>query len=69
VSAATAYFGQEMEESSESFFYLVTVVSVQAVPSSITLLLLDWYHFGGSHNVRDSVMQSLLTRDGSSIKN
>ncbi len=36
------------------------MLSVQAVPSLVTLLLLDRFHFGGG----GSLMQSLLTRDG-----
>ena len=64
VSSATVYFGRDLGEQSEAVIFLVTVLTVQAVPSSVTLLLLHAYHFGGSNGGHGSLMQSLLTRDG-----
>ncbi len=64
VSTATAYFGRGQLEQSESIRYLVTVLSVQAVPSCVTLLLLQRYHFGSSSGSSGTLMHSLLTHDG-----
>ena len=74
ISSATVYFaGRQVEQSvveqrveqSASVVFLVTVLSVQAVPSVVTLLLLHRFHFGGGGGGgRGSLMQSLLTRDG-----
>ena len=61
ISSATVYFAGREVEQSASVVFLVTVLSVQAVPSLVTLLLLDRFHFGGGGG---SLMQSLLTRDG-----
>jgi hypothetical protein len=63
VSAATEYFGRGQLEQSEPIIYLVTVLSVQALPSCVTLLLLQRYFFGGSSGGHVSLMQSLLERD------
>jgi hypothetical protein len=62
-SSAAAYFGRGRIEQSESVVYLVTVLTVQAVPCSLTLLLLHRYH-GGSSSGHGSIMQSLLPHDG-----
>jgi hypothetical protein len=64
ISSATVYFAGRQVEQSASVVFLVTVLSVQAVPSLVTLLLLDRFHFGGGGDGRGSLMQSLLTRDG-----
>ena len=66
VSSTVAYFGRDQKEQSQSVIFLVTVLSVQAVPTSLTLLLLHRYHFGGSSNGHGSLMQSLLTHNGAS---
>jgi len=64
-SSAAAYFGRGRIEQSESVVFLVTVLTVQAVPCSLTLLLLHRYHFGGgSSGGHGSIMQSLLPHDG-----
>ena len=63
ISSATVYFAGRQVEQSASVVFLVTVLSVQAVPSLVTLLLLDRFHFGGGGG-GGSLMQSLLTRDG-----
>jgi hypothetical protein len=62
-SSAAVYFGRGHIEQSESVVYLVTVLTVQAVPCSLTLLLLHRYHFGGSSSGHGSIMQSLLPHD------
>jgi hypothetical protein len=64
VSAVAAYFGRGQLEQSESIIYLVTVLSVQALPSCVTLLLLQRYHFGSGGGSSGALMQSLLTHDG-----
>jgi hypothetical protein len=63
-SSAAVYFGRSRMEQNESVVYLVTVLTVQAVPCSLTLLLLHRYHFGGSSSGHGSIMQSLLPHDG-----
>jgi hypothetical protein len=66
ISSATVYFAGRQVEQSTSVVFLVTVLSVQAVPSVVTLLLLDRFHFGGGGggDGGGSLMQSLLTPDG-----
>ncbi len=64
VSAAAAYFGRGQLQQSESIIYLVTVMSVQVVPSCVTLLLLQRYHFGSGGGSSGALMQSLLPHDG-----
>ncbi len=64
ISSATVFFAGGQVEQSASVIFLVTVLSVQAVPSLMTLLLLHRFHFGGGGGGRGSLMQSLLTRDG-----
>ena len=64
ISSATVFFAGRQVEQSASVVFLVTVLSVQAVPSLVTLLLLDRFHFGGGGGGGGSLMQSLLTRDG-----
>ena len=64
ISSATVYFAGRQVEQSASVVFLVTVLSVQAVPSVVTLLLLHCFHFGGGGGGGGSLMQSLLTRDG-----
>jgi hypothetical protein len=63
-SSAAAYFGRGRIEQSESFIFLLSVLTVQAVPCSLTLLLLHQYHFGSSSGGHGSIMQSLLPHDG-----
>ncbi len=48
----------------ESIIFLVTELSVQGLPSLITLLLLQRFPFGGGSNGQASLMQSLLTHQG-----
>ena len=63
-SAATSYFAQEQLdafEGAQSVIFLVTVLSVQGLPSLITLLLLCRFHFGRGSSGQASLMQSLLT--------
>ena len=69
VSSALVFFAEKQIsrfEQSEAVIFLTTVLSVQAVPSLATLLLLYRYHFGPGGNGRDhgALMQSLLTSNG-----
>ncbi len=62
-SAATLYFFRndiDNFEGAESIIFLVTVLSVQGLPSLITLLLLYRFYFGGGSNGQASLMQSRL---------
>ncbi len=63
-SSAAAYFGRGRIEQSESVVFLVTVLTVQAVPCSLTLLLLHRYQFGGGSSGHGSITQALLPNDG-----
>ena len=59
-SAATSYFAQEQLdafEGAQSIIFLVTVLSVQGLPSLITLLLLYRFHFGRGSSGQASLMQ------------
>jgi hypothetical protein len=69
ISSALLYFTRF--EQSEAVIYLTTLLSVQAVPSLATLLLLHRYHFGSSDNGLDTgaLMQSLLTSDCKTASN
>lgn len=66
VSSATVYFAQNQIcrfELSEAVIFLTTVLSVQAVPSLASLLLLHRYHFGpaGHSHGHGALMQPFLT--------
>jgi hypothetical protein len=66
-SAATSYFAQEKLDAfdgAQSIIFLVTVLSVQGLPSLITLLLLYRFHFGRGSSGQSSLMQSLITHQG-----
>jgi len=66
-SAATSYFAQQQLDAfdgAQSIIFLVTVLSVQGLPSLITLLLLYRFHFGRGSSGQASLMQSLLTHQG-----
>ena len=63
-SSAAVFFGRGRIEQSESVIFLVTVLTVQAVPCSLTLLLLHRYHIGGGGSSHGSIMQSLLLHHG-----
>jgi hypothetical protein len=69
-SSAASYFAAEaiaQSEESESIIFLVTILSVQAVPSLVTLLLLHQFYFDRSGSGRGTLMQSLLKREISLI--
>ncbi len=66
-SAATSYFyrGDTVAfDGLESVIFLFSVLSVQGLPSLITLLLLYRFHFGRGSSGQASIMQSLLTHQG-----
>ncbi len=47
--------------------FLITTLTVQAIPSAMTLLLLSRFHFGGGGKSRGTLMQSLLSREDLSL--
>jgi hypothetical protein len=71
ISSATVFFAGRKVEQNASVIFLVTVLSVQAVPSLATLLLLHRFYFGGSDGGGGggggSLMESLLTRNGTAV--
>jgi hypothetical protein len=69
-SVATSYFASDVIADSaqlESIIFLATALAVQAVPSTLTLLLLNRYHFNRGSDGSGALMQSLLTREGVSV--
>ncbi len=70
ISSATVFFAGREVEQNASVIFLVTVLSVQAVPSLASLLLLHRFHFGGGGGGGGgggSLMESLLTRNGTAV--
>ncbi len=72
VSSATSYFARDLLASAsgnfEAIMFLATTLTVQAIPSAMTLLLLSRFHFGGSGERKGTLlMQSLLSREGVSL--
>jgi hypothetical protein len=67
-SAATAYFTRDDTNDPElqSILFLLTTLTVQAVPSAVTLLLLWRYFVDRVSDGSGSLMQSLLTHGGES---
>jgi hypothetical protein len=66
VSSATSYFARDLFSASgnvEAIMFLATTLTVQAIPSALTLLLLNQFHFNGGGESRGTLMQSLLTRE------
>jgi len=66
-SVAISYLARDSIEKSqqlESIIFLVTTLAVQAVPSTLTLLLLHRFYFSRSSGGRGTFMQSLLTHEG-----
>jgi FtsZ-binding cell division protein ZapB len=63
VSSATLYFARDLFSTSgnfEAIMFLTTTLTVQAIPSAMTLLLLNRFHFSGGGNGRGILMKSLL---------
>jgi hypothetical protein len=71
VSSATLYFARDMfapaSGNFEAIMFLATTLTVQAIPSAMTLLLLSRFHFGGGGERQGTLMQSLLSREGVSL--
>ena len=71
VSSATSYFAIDVfapaSGNFEAIMFLATTLTVQAIPSAMTLLLLSRFHFSGGSENRDTLMQSLLSREGVSV--
>jgi hypothetical protein len=71
VSSATSYFARDVFASAsgnfEAIIFLATTLTVQAIPSAMTLLLLSRFHFSGSGGSNGTLMQSLLSRDDVSL--
>ena len=67
VSSATSYFARDVfapaSGNFEAIMFLATTLTVQAIPSALTLLLLNQFHFNGGGESRGTLMQSLLTRE------
>jgi hypothetical protein len=71
VSSAISYFARDLFASAsgnfEAIMFLATTLTVQAIPSAMTLLLLTRFHFGSGGESRGTLMQSLLSRDDLSV--
>jgi uncharacterized small protein (DUF1192 family) len=67
VSSATSYFARDVfapaSGNFEAIMFLATTLTVQAIPSAMTLLLLSRFHFSGGGESRGTLMQSLLSRE------
>ncbi len=66
VSSATSYFAHDIATASGNFqaiMFLATTLTVQAIPSAVTLLLLSRFHFSGGGGSNGTIMQSLLSRE------
>jgi hypothetical protein len=66
MSSATSYFAPA-SGNFEAIMFLITTLTVQAIPSAMTLLLLSRFHFGGGGKSRGTLMQSLLSREDVSL--
>jgi hypothetical protein len=64
-SAATCFarVDNDIFDAADPIIFLVTVLSVQGLPS-FNVLLLYRFHFGGGSNGQSALMQSLLTQQG-----
>ncbi len=63
VSSATLYFARDLFSTSgnfEAIMFLATTLTVQAIPSAMTLLLLSRFHFSGRGKSGGTLMKSLL---------
>lgn len=70
LSSATSYFASDLFSTSgnfEALMYLATTLTVQAVPSALTLLLISRFHFSGAVESSGTPMQSLLTHEHVSV--
>jgi hypothetical protein len=71
VSSATLYFARDLlapaSGNFEAIMFLATTLTVQAIPSAMTLLLLSRFHFSGGGERKGTLMQSLLSREDVSV--
>ena len=71
VSSATSYFARDLfapaSGNFEAILFLATTLTVQAIPSAMTLLLLSRFHFSGGGVRKGTLMQSLLSREDASL--
>jgi hypothetical protein len=71
VSSATSYFARDLSAPAsgnfEAIMFLATTITVQAIPSAMTLLLLSRFHFSGGGSRKGTLMQSLLSREDVSL--
>jgi uncharacterized small protein (DUF1192 family) len=71
VSSATSYFARDLfapvSGNFEAILFLATTLTVQAIPSAMTLLLLSRFHFSGCGERKGTLMQSLLSREDVSV--
>jgi hypothetical protein len=71
VSSATSYFARDLlapaSGNFEAIMFLATTLTVQAIPSAMTLLLLSRFHFSGGSERKGTLMQSLLSREDVSL--
>ena len=71
VSSATSYFARDLFSPAsgnfEAIMFLATTLTVQAIPSAMTLLLLNRFYFSGGGESRGTLMQSLLSREDVSV--
>ena len=67
VSSATSYFARDAlapaSGNFEAVMFLATTLTVQAIPSAMTLLLLSRFHFSGGGGSTGTLMQVLLSRE------
>jgi hypothetical protein len=72
VSSATLYFARDIATASgnfEAITFLATTLTVQAIPSVVTLMLLSRFHFsGGGGGSNGTIMQSLLEEENARLK-
>jgi hypothetical protein len=71
VSSTTSYFARDLfapaSGNFEAIMFLATTLTVQAIPSAMTLLLLSRFHFSGGGERKGTLMQSLLSREDVSL--
>ncbi len=69
-SVAGSYFARDTIAASaqlESILFLATTLTVQAVPSAVTLLLLSRFHFSRVSDRSGTLMQTLLSLEGAPV--
>jgi hypothetical protein len=71
VLSATSYFARDLfapaSGNFEAIMFLAATLTVQAIPSAMTLLLLSRFYFSGGGERKGTLMQSLLSREDVSV--